>query len=271
MAAAPAAAAAAAGSSLSTLLHGAFVLLGTSTFALPAWEGITRGSPFYTLLFLTLGCLSFVLHCEDTGICAPLKPAVQERLQDVSNACTVFVFGVMTSVVFEVRGETLARAVAGAWALVSWVQFPGAPPKALAISFALSVCVLLLDLYRFKHRFTSKYYMRMATIAAIAAGGALLFMGVSKLWLWDGLWHVYTAVATYLLLMAQRLKRQQAASSKARGSGSGGGGSGGAAATTRAVTPAKRRQGSNGAAAAMDGSSSSSGGSGADSASSNPV
>ena len=241
-------------SSAANLLHGVFVLLGTSTFALPAWEGITRGSPFYTLLFLTLGCLSFVLHCEDTGICAALKPAVQERLLDVSNACTVFVFGVMTSVVFEVRGEVLARAVAGVWALVSWVQFPGAPPKALAVSFALSVCVLLLDLYRFKHRFTSKYYMRMATIAAIAAGGALLFMGVSKLWLWDGLWHVYTAVATYLLLMAQRLKRQQAASGKARGGGSGGAagsGPGGA----RTSTPGKRRQGSSGAAAVVDSSS----------------
>jgi hypothetical protein len=268
--------ASASSSPLANLLHSAFVLAGTSTFALPAWEGITRGSPFYTLLFLTLGCLSFVLHCEDTGVCAPLKPAVQERLLDVSNACTVFVFGVMTSVVFEVRGEALARGVAGAWALVSWVQLPGAPPKALAISFALSVCVLLLDLYRFKHRFTSKYYMRMATIAAIAAGGALLFMGVSKLWLWDGLWHVYTAVATYLLLMAQRLKRQQAASSKARGSGGGGGGGGsgtGAAATSRAATPAKRRQGSSGAAAAVDGSGGGGGGggSGADSASSNPV
>jgi hypothetical protein len=256
-------------SPLANLLHSVFVLAGTSTFALPAWEGITRGSPFYTLLFLTLGCLSFVLHCEDTGVCAPLKPAVQERLQDVSNACTVFVFGVMTSVVFEVRGEALARGVAGAWALVSWVQFPGAPPKALAISFALSVCVLLLDLYRFKHRFTSKYYMRMATIAAIAAGGALLFMGVSKLWLWDGLWHVYTAVATYLLLMAQRLKRQQAATSKARGSGgggSGGGGGGGGGSASRAATPAKRRQGSSGAAAVVDATSS-----GAESASSNPV
>jgi hypothetical protein len=259
-------------SPLANLLHSAFVLAGTSTFALPAWEGITRGSPFYTLLFLTLGCLSFVLHCEDTGVCAPLKPAVQERLQDVSNACTVFVFGVMTSVVFEVRGEALARGVAGAWALVSWVQLPGAPPKALAISFALSVCVLLLDLYRFKHRFTSKYYMRMATIAAIAAGGALLFMGVSKLWLWDGLWHVYTAVATYLLLMAQRLKRQQAATSKARGSGSGAGGSGAGGSggsggsASRAATPAKRRQGSSGAAAAVDATSS-----GAEGASSNPV
>ena len=264
------ASAAASSSPLANLLHSAFVLAGTSTFALPAWEGITRGSPFYTLLFLTLGCLSFVLHCEDTGVCAPLKPAVQERLQDVSNACTVFVFGVMTSVVFEVRGEALARGVAGAWALVSWVQLPGAPPKALAISFALSVCVLLLDLYRFKHRFTSKYYMRMATIAAIAAGGALLFMGVSKLWLWDGLWHVYTAVATYLLLMAQRLKRQQAATSKARGSGSGsgaggGGGSGGGSAS-RAATPAKRRQGSSGAAAVVDATTS-----GAEGASSNPV
>ena len=243
--------------SLSSMLHGAFVLLGTCTFALPAWEGITRGSPFYTLLFLTLGCLSFVLHCEDTGICAALKPSVQEHLLAVSNACTVFVFGVMTSVVFEVRGETLARSVAGVWALVSWVQFPGAPPKALAVSFALSVCVLLLDLYRFKHRFTSKYYMRMATIAAIAAGGALLFMGVSRLWLWDGLWHVYTAVATYLLLMAQRLKRQQAASGKARGSSSSSGSStpsaGGPGAASRAATPGKRRNGSaTGAVAAME-------------------
>jgi hypothetical protein len=240
-----------AASPLATLAHGSFVLLGTATFALPAWEGISRGSPFYTLLFLTLGCLSFVLHCEDTGICAPLKAAVQDRLQDVSNACTVFVFGVMTSVVLEVRGENVARGVAGAWALVSWVQFPGASPRALAVSFALSALVWLLDLYRYKYRFTAKYYKRMGAIAALAAGGALLFMGVSKLWLWDGLWHVYTAVTTYLLLLAQRMKRQQAASSKARGGGGSGGGGGPAA---RTVTPGKRRQGSGGAAATTNGS-----------------
>ena len=206
-------------SSISTLVHNIFVLAGTATFALPAWEGVTRGSPFYTLLFLTLGCLSFVIHCEDTGICAPLKPAIQQRLEEVSSACQVFVFGVMMSVVMEVRAEGVARVVAGVWALVSWLQqSPASTPfYPLLVSFALCLCVLLLDIYRFKHRFNTKYYMRMGTIAGMAALGALLFTGVSKLWLWDGLWHVYTAVTTYLLLLAQRVKQQQALLAKARG------------------------------------------------------
>lgn len=235
-------------SSLGNLFHGVFVLAGTATFALPAWEGITRGSPFYTLLFLTLGCLSFVIHCEDTGICLPLKAAVQQRLEEVSGACQVFVFGVMMSVVMEVRKENIARVVAGLWALVSWLQqSPGASPFfPLLVSFGLSFCVLLLDIYLMPRSFHKKYYLRMATILGMAALGALLLVGVSKLWLWDGLWHVYTAVTTYLLLLAQRVKQQQALAAKARGGNAGSGRVGFRSGSTATGSTTKRRGASTG-------------------------
>jgi hypothetical protein len=235
---------------MSALVHGIFVLAGVSSYALPAYEGIARGSPFYTLLFLTLGCLSFVLHCEDSGICAPLKASVAQRLSEISSACSIFVFGVMALVVFEVRGEFAGRVVAGAWALVCWLQLPGAPPSlTLGVALALAVGVLVADHFRFKRgRFTDMYYKRLAVIACMAGLGAALFAGLRQLWLWDGLWHAYTAVATYLVLLAQRVKRQQALQAgRSRDGGHLGGGGGGGGA--HAASAAKRRGGSGGALA----------------------
>ena len=231
---------------MSALIHGIFVLAGVSSYALPAYEGIARGSPFYTLLFLTLGCLSFVLHCEDSGICAPLKPSVAQRLAEISSACSIFVFGVMALVVFEVRGEFAGRLVVGAWALVCWLQLPGAPPPlTLGVALALAAGVLVADHFRFKRgRFTDMYYKRLAVIACMAGLGAALFAGLRQLWLWDGLWHAYTAVATYLVLLAQRVKKQQAGRSRDGGAQGGHGGGGGYAASA-----AKRRGGSGGALA----------------------
>lgn len=231
---------------MAQLVHGLFVLAGVSSYALPAYEGIARGSPFYTLLFLTLGCLSFVLHCEDTGVCAPLKASVAQRLSEISAACSIFVFGVMALVVFEVRGEFAGRLVIGAWALACWLQLPGAPASlTLGVALALAVGVLVADHFRFKRgRFTDMYYKRLAVIAGMAGLGAALFAGLRQLWLWDGLWHAYTAVATYLVLLAQRVKKQQAT-----GRSSGG----------FASTAAKRRGGS-GAAGAAGGSGEEAGG-----------
>lgn len=40
---------------LGDLVHSAFVLLSTASYGLPTYEGIQRGSPFYTLLFMTMG------------------------------------------------------------------------------------------------------------------------------------------------------------------------------------------------------------------------
>ena len=230
---------------MAQLLHGLFVLAGVSSYALPAYEGIARGSPFYTLLFLTLGCLSFVLHCEDTGICAPLRASVAQRLAEISAACSIFVFGVMALVVFEVRGEFAGRLVIGAWALACWLLLPGAPaPLTLGVALALAVGVLVADHFRFKRgRFTDMYYKRLAVIACMAGLGAALFAGLRQLWLWDGLWHAYTAVATYLVLLAQRVKRQQAT-----GRSSGG------------FASAKRRGGSGAATGAAGGSGEAAGG-----------
>ena len=186
---------------------GVFVLASTASYGLPAYEGIQRGSPFYTLLFLLLGCVSFVLHCEETGVCTTLAPDVHARLSSASEALSLFLLGVVLRVVFEVRGEVLGRAVAAAWALVAWVQFSGAARGVnAAVAGALAVGVLLFDIARYKRKFTAAYFKRLGLIALMAAAGAGLFSLMSA-WLWHGVWHVYASAATFLLLLAQRHKR----------------------------------------------------------------
>ena len=221
-------------------LHGLFILGSTASYGLPAWEGIERGSPFYTLLFLVLGCLSFVLHCDETGVCTPLAPDVHARIAGASTALSLFLLGVVLLVVFEVRGELLGRLVSAAWALVAWVQFSTAAPSTnAAVMFALSFGVLLFDIARFKRKFTGAYFKRLGLIALMAACGAGLFSLMSA-WLWHGVWHLYAAGSTYLLLLAQRHKRILAARPRADGSASSGNASGMGGGLT---TPMKRRGG----------------------------
>lgn len=229
-------------SAVAEFLHSLFVLLSTASYAIPAVEGYARGSPFYTLLFLTMGCLSFALHCEETGVCSPMKAAVQARTAEVTDAMAQFLYGVMLLVVFEVRGEVLGRCVACAWAVTAWLQYPGLTLFNAGVGTALMLGVNVYDVWRYKRKLMGRaYFARLGVILAMAAAGAALFKGLHALWLWHGVWHAYIAFATYLLLFAQRHKRNLAESvrSKEAGAGAhrGADGSGGL------VTPAKRRAG----------------------------
>jgi hypothetical protein len=233
--------------SLSDAVHSFFVLLSTASYALPAWEGITRGSPFYTLLFLTQTALTFVLHCEETGLCMPLKHAVYARLQGVSEAFSVFLVGVMMLVVLEVRGEFLGRCVAGAWAILAWSSaYSASLTFNCTIAAALSCGVLLFDIISYKRKFTATYFKRLGAIAGMGALGWGLFVLLHAMWLWHGVWHVYAAGSTYLLLLAQRQKRLLATKTKEGGGGSHRGATAGSA---NLMTPVKRRGGGAGATA----------------------
>lgn len=228
-------------SSLGDFLHAIFVLLSTASYAVPAAEGVARGSPFYTLLFLCMGCLTFALHCDETGVCAPMKADVHARTAEVADATALFLFGAVLLVVLEVRGEVLGRCVAGAWALIAWLQYPGLALFNAGVAAALMLGVLVFDVWRYRRRFTRAYYQRLALVLAMAGAGAALFKALHAVWLWHGVWHVYVALATYLLLFAQRHKRNLAEGERAKG---GGGGAAVHGADARATsTPAKRRPG----------------------------
>lgn len=222
-------------------VHALFVLLSTASYALPAFEGISRGSPFYTLLFLTLGCLSFVLHCEETGICSPLKSPVHARLAEVSEMSSIFLLGVMLLVVFEVRScELLGRVVAGAWAVMSWFQYPGLVLFNAGVSSALALGVLAFDVWRAKRRFTQTDLRRLALLFVMGLLGAGLFKLLHALWLWHGVWHIYIAGSTYLLLLAQRRKSELA---RQRAPRAGAASSSHSAALAGHTTPLRRKGG----------------------------
>ena len=232
---------------MADFVHALFVLVSTASYALPAYEGISRGSPFYTLFFLTLGCLSFVLHCEETGICSPLKVSVHTRLAEVSEMSSIFLLGVMLLVVFEVRNsELLGRCVAATWAFMSWIQYPGQMWFNAGVSAVLTLGVLAFDVWSAKRRFTPTDLRRLALLFVMALMGAGLFKLLHALWLWHGVWHIYTAGATYLLLLAQRRKSELLVKQRTRT---------GASATATATTlnghttPMRRKGGAAAAAA----------------------
>jgi hypothetical protein len=222
---------------LADALHGLFVLLTTCSYLLPAWEGVQRKSAFYTALFALLLLVSFVLHIDETGLSPePLSPLAHERLHDVSLSLSYFLATVLLLVVLELRAESevLGRIVAGVWAAVVWATGPGALARNVGATVAIGVVVLLVDVAVHKRRFAPSYWRRLGLIAAMGGVGGLLFRLLRVLWVWHGLWHLYLAVATYLLLLAQRRKSELVAArggggrgSAASGGGGGGWGSGG--------------------------------------------
>ena len=218
-AAAAAAAARAAGPS------GLFVLLSTASYLLPLMEARRRRSPFWAFLFLSLLALTFLTHCEDLGLCAPLADATLARLHSLARGVTYYLLLCIELVVFEVRQhEAAARAVCGAWALLVWLVDPagGAVAANVAASLLLTGALFLLELRASARRIVwPPYLTRLAVIAAIAAGGFALFSLLHRFWLWHGVWHIYNAGACFVLLLAQRRKLENSQARRARGGGGG--------------------------------------------------
>lgn len=118
---------------LSDFVHSLFVLLTTLSYLLPAYEGFQRKSLFYTLLFLVLVCLSFLLHGEDLSLWAPLEPKLDARVHNISDSLAYFLLSCMLLVVFEIRNERLGRVVAGAWTILVWLTDPSALARNVAV------------------------------------------------------------------------------------------------------------------------------------------
>jgi len=214
---------------------GLFVLLSTASYLLPLMEARQRRSPFYAFLFLSLLALAFLTHCEDLGLCAPLADATLARLHSLNRGATYFLLLCIELVVFEVRGEAVARAVCGAWALLVWLVDPQGSAVAanVAASLLLTGGLFLFELRALQRRIAwPPYLTRLGVIAAIAAGGFALFSLLHRAMLWHGVWHVYNAGACFVLLLAQRRKQENGLARRTRGGGGG-----------EVATPARRAAG----------------------------
>lgn len=226
---------------LSDLLHSLFVLLTTFSYALPMWEGIQRRSVHHTLLFASQGVLSFVLHCQETGLCAPLKAKVHASLTSLSATLVYYLLFIMLGVVFEIRSETLLRLVGLVTSAGMYALDPSATSRNVAAVACLCLLVLVADVAMSPRQFTEKYWKRLVVIAGMAGLGLLLLRLLSVLWVWHGVWHVYFIGATYLLLLAQRVKKTQQAK-RPNGGAAGGRGSASSSGTAQgSSTPVKRR------------------------------
>jgi hypothetical protein len=200
-----------------------FVLVSSAAYLLPLREAARRRSPFYLLLFGALLALSVTVHCEDLALCAPLADAALDRLHALSRAISYFLLCVMLLVVFEVRAEAPARVAAGAWAAVVWLVDPGFSAVAanVAAALALTAGLLLLELRWSRRRLTPAYFQRLGVIAAMAGLGFACFRLLQYFWLWHGVWHIYTAGACFLLLVAKRSKLEKGAAAAAAAAAAG--------------------------------------------------
>ena len=189
------------------LLHALWVLATTASFSILIMEGMARRSPFYVALFVVLGCIGWGLHCEETGICSPLSTSMHARLQVADLGLSYFLLGVMILVVLEIRMEVTGRLAVAALAIAVTAR------DAFDLKFNVAACLLLcglllaIDARVHARRFPPAFWRRFALIAAMAAGGALLFKLVKTLWAAHGLWHLYYVSSCYLLLLAERTKK----------------------------------------------------------------
>ena len=194
---------------LSDALHSALVLGTSAAYALPLYEAIQRRSSFYTLTFAVILTLSFALHCEESGLCAPFETPFHDRLAVISQGMSYFLFGLMTLVAFEIRNDLVARAVVAMFA----IGITGRDVYDLNFNIggmlALGILLAVVDSALFSRQFTAAYWRRLGVIVAMALGGALIFRAVHSFW-WHGVWHVYFAGSIHLLLLAQRTKRMLA-------------------------------------------------------------
>jgi hypothetical protein len=204
----------------SDLIHGLFVLLATASYLLPAYEGMQRRSVFYASLFGTLFVLSLIVHAEETGLAPPLSELAAARMHSLSTSLSYFLLNVMALVAFEIKNESLGRSVAGVWAFVVLMTDPFALSRNLAGSAIVAVGTLAMDITQHNRRFTPAYWKRLGLIAVMALVGAGLFRLLKVLWVWHGIWHLYSSLATWLLLLAQRHKQRLLAASRGKDGGS---------------------------------------------------
>ena len=196
-------------------LHGLWVLATNLSFLLLVREGLARRSAFYTALFLALGGLSFALHCEETGLCAPLAPTLHLRLQVADLGLSYFLFCVMALVVLEVRMAVTGRLVAGALAVAITARDVLDVRTNVLACLVFGAVMLAVDAVVNHRRFRPAWWRRLALIAGMAAAGALLFKALKTLWAVHGLWHIYYVTCCYLLLLAERQKRDRATATAA--------------------------------------------------------
>ena len=231
---------------LADVLHSGLVLCTTGAYALPLFEAIQRRSTFYTLLFTVILTLSFALHCEESGLCAPYEPAFHDRLAVISQGMSYYLFGIMTLVALEIRSDLVARAVVAIVAIAFTVRDVYDTAFNVGGMLAVGVLLLVVDSALFSRSFSAAYWRRLAVIAGMAGVGALIFRAVHSFW-WHGVWHIWLAGCIHLLLLAQRTKRLLA-----RGAAGAHGGRGGKSAAagfssnvadSGLTTPLKRKGG----------------------------
>jgi hypothetical protein len=202
-------------------VHGLFVLLTTLTWCLPLTEGVRRRSPFWVALFTIAVVLSFAMHCDETGLCSAWPPTIAQRLRVADLAFSWFLLHTMAAVVLDVREEVAARVVGGVLAAGFMARGVADTRFNIVVSALAIVAVFLADWRLHHRRLTASWWRRIALVAGLVCVGALLFRLLRLLWALHGLWHMYVAGATHLLLLAQRRKHELAASAAAAGAGAG--------------------------------------------------
>lgn len=231
------------------LVHRFSVLVSVASYALPLYEGLQRRSAFYTLVFGGVLCVSSLVHCEESGVCAAYAPATHERLATLSSGLSLYLGGLMALVVLEIRAEVVGRALMGLWALAATARDAGDTATNAGVTVGLAALLLAADVAAFKRRFTPAWWKRLGLILAMAGCGYGLFelIHVSTAPESHAIFHVYLSACCYLLLLAQRTKRALAA----RGGAKRPGGPGAAVSSGVAhsySTPTKRRGGGSGEA-----------------------
>lgn len=197
-----------------------FVLFSTASYLLPAREAYVRKSPFFLTLFLSVLGLSFIMHCEELGICAPISNLMERRLFSLSASLSYYLLCIMLLIIFEVRSEYLARIAMASWALLIYIIDPNAewPYTNFASAIFLALALLLIELnFTPSRQITSAYFSRLGVILAISGIGFLFFRLLHKWWVWHGVWHWFNAIACFLLLLAQRTKQENARKAQSNG------------------------------------------------------
>jgi hypothetical protein len=197
-----------------------FVLFSTASYLLPAREAYVRKSPFFLTLFLSVLGLSFLMHCEELGACAPVSNLIERRLFSLNSSLSYYLLCIMLLIILEVRSEYLARIAMAAWALLIYIVDPNAewPYTNFASAIFLALALLLIELnFTPSRQITAAYFSRLGVILAISGIGFFFFRLLHNWWVWHGVWHWFNSIACFLLLLAQRTKQENA-----RKSGSGG-------------------------------------------------
>ena len=204
-----------------------FVLFSTASYLLPAREAYVRKSPFFLTLFISLLGLSFGMHCEELGACAPVSNLIERKLFSLNSSLSYYLLCIMLLIILEVRSEYLARIAMAAWALLIYIVDPNAewPYTNFASAVFLALALLLIELnFTPSRQITSAYFSRLGVILAISGIGFFFFRLLHNWWVWHGVWHWFNSIACFLLLLAQRTKQENARKSQNGNRHNGGGG-----------------------------------------------